>query len=112
MTAEEQIKQHLIESLNIWCRDLKENQNRKISHLTENTDYEIIIDIKGNKALIKCQCGLTSTLGKKDNSYIVSHVFFKKIVEYFTTVEFRSSNSVFSFLISYAFSIRLYYTKY
>jgi len=85
LTTEEQIKQQLIKSLNDWCREMKENQNRQIVQLDANADYEIIIDIKAGKVLIICQCGKSSTLGQKNNTYIVSYVFFSKILDYFTT---------------------------
>jgi len=84
LTTEEQIKQQLIKSLNDWCREMKENQNRQIIQLDANDDYEIIIDIKAGKVLIRCQCGATSTLGKKNNNYIVGYVFFSRMLDYFT----------------------------
>jgi len=77
LTTEEQIKQHLIKSLNDWCKDMKEIQNREVFQLEANTDYEIIVDIKAKKVLIRCQCGTAATLGQKNDNYLVSYFFFK-----------------------------------
>ncbi|CAF4218138.1 unnamed protein product, partial [Rotaria sp. Silwood2] len=73
LTPEEKIKQQIIESLNDWCQKMKENNGQKMFQLKENVDYEIFIDIIEKKVLVKCQCGKTTTLGQKDNTYIVSH---------------------------------------
>ncbi|CAF4171079.1 unnamed protein product [Rotaria sp. Silwood2] len=72
LKAEDQIKQYLIEALNDWCKKMNQNNinNNKILKLQENIDYEIIVDINGKKVLIRCQCGATSTLGRKENTYI------------------------------------------
>ncbi|CAF4247099.1 unnamed protein product [Rotaria magnacalcarata] len=72
-TTEEKIKRHVIGLLDDWCKRAKENKNKnqKIFKLQESVDYEIIVDVIGSKVLIRCQCGTTSTLGQKDNSYII-----------------------------------------
>ena len=44
--------------------------------LKENVDYNIIIDLDENKALIRCKCGTTTTLGKKDNNFLVSYMYY------------------------------------
>lgn len=73
-SSEETIKQYLVDSLNEWCKRIKQNNNEndQILELNEDVDYQIIIDVNGNKAIIKCKCGTASTLGKKENTYIVS----------------------------------------
>ena len=83
--GEEEVKKYLIESINDWCKnmDQSKSEHQQQLELKENIDYEIIIDINGNKAFIKCNCGTTSTLGKKYNTYMVSHLL-SKIVDYFT----------------------------
>ncbi|CAF2750293.1 unnamed protein product [Rotaria sp. Silwood2] len=75
LTPEEKIKKQIIESLNDWCQKIKENNDQKMFQLKENVDYEIFIDIIGKKVLVKCQCGKTTTLGQKDNTYILSNFF-------------------------------------
>ncbi|CAM2702981.1 unnamed protein product [Rotaria socialis] len=69
LTPEEKLKQQIIESLNDWCQKLKENNGQKMFQLKENVDYEIFIDIIGKKILVKCQCGKTTTLAQKDNTF-------------------------------------------
>ncbi|CAF1512852.1 unnamed protein product, partial [Adineta steineri] len=72
LNNEKPIKLYLIQSVNDWCKKLNENEHRNqpVLHLEEHIDYEIIIDINLNKVLIKCECGATSTLGRKENTYI------------------------------------------
>ena len=72
---EEKIKQQIIHSLQAWCKKEKENDSQRVLQFNENIDYEIIIDLDRKKTLIKCQCGSTSTLGQKEDKYLVSNLF-------------------------------------
>jgi hypothetical protein len=72
---EEKIKQDLIRSIDDWCKKANGNKDQQIIQLNDSVDYDIIIDVNLNKTLIKCQCGAISTLGQKDNNFIVSHFF-------------------------------------
>lgn len=72
LNSEDKLKQHLIQSIDDWCKKMNQNKDEKIFHLKENIDYNFLIDLNSNKVLIQCQCGKVSTLGQKDNSYIVS----------------------------------------
>lgn len=73
LTTNDEQKQHIIHLLDEWCEKVKEDSNQQHIKLKEGVDYELIVDYMSNKALIKCQCGTSTTLGKKKNSYIVSH---------------------------------------
>ncbi|CAF4070154.1 unnamed protein product [Rotaria sp. Silwood2] len=66
-------KQHIIHLLNEWCEKIKEDSSQQHIKLKEGVDYELIVDCMSNKALIKCQCGTSTTLGKKNNIYILSN---------------------------------------
>jgi hypothetical protein len=83
LKPEEKIKRHLIQSIEDWCKKGKENRDQQMVQLNESIDYEIVTDLHSNKTLIKCQCGAISTLGQKDNNFIVSH-FSSKIAVYDT----------------------------
>ncbi|CAF1051010.1 unnamed protein product [Rotaria magnacalcarata] len=75
LQAEQQIKPYRIEALKDWSKKMNENndKNKNILKLQENTDYEIIVDINGNKVLIRYECGATSTLVRKENTYLLSN---------------------------------------
>lgn len=80
--TEEKIKQQINHSLEVWCKKERENEGKQVFQFKEGVDYEIIMDLDRNKTVIKCQCGSTSTLGQKDNRYIVSFALLT-IVVYF-----------------------------
>ncbi|CAF3886684.1 unnamed protein product [Rotaria sp. Silwood1] len=69
----ENLKIHLINLLNDWVDKMEQNKNQKNFQITEGIDYEIIVNSIVNKVLIKCQCGIISTLGQKNNSYVLSN---------------------------------------
>ncbi|CAF2743623.1 unnamed protein product [Rotaria sp. Silwood2] len=71
--TEDQLKQHLIDLIDDWCMQLKENENQFAFRLQQDTDYEIMIDLVSNKMLIKCQCSVKTVLGQKSNRYILSN---------------------------------------
>lgn len=75
-TFEKNIKNHLINALKEWCQKIKQNNNQHNFEIEEGIDYEIIVNSISNKAYIKCQCGKNTTLGQKNNSFIVSHFYF------------------------------------
>ena len=52
---------------------MKEENKKQDFHLKESIDYEIIVNYMVDKASIKYQCGVTTTLEEKSNNYIVSH---------------------------------------
>ncbi|CAF4524943.1 unnamed protein product, partial [Rotaria sp. Silwood2] len=68
--TEDQLRQHLIDLIDDWCMQLKENENQFAFRLQQDTDYEIMIDPVSNKVLIKCQCSVKMVLGQKSNRYI------------------------------------------
>ncbi|CAF2059632.1 unnamed protein product [Rotaria magnacalcarata] len=65
LTINDEQKQHIIQLLDEWCEKIKEDSNQQHIKLKEGVDYELIIDYMSNKAQIKCQCGTSTTLGKK-----------------------------------------------
>ncbi|CAM4840137.1 unnamed protein product [Rotaria magnacalcarata] len=71
--SDDEQKQHIINLIDELCEKMKEEKNKQDFHLKESIDYEIIANYMLNKASIKCQCGITATLGKKSNSYILSN---------------------------------------
>ncbi|CAM4832721.1 unnamed protein product [Rotaria magnacalcarata] len=71
LTINDEQKQHIIHLLHEWCDKIKENNNQQRIKVKEGVDYELIVDYMSNKALIKCQCGISTTLGQKKNAYIV-----------------------------------------
>ncbi|CAF1314529.1 unnamed protein product [Adineta ricciae] len=72
-TLEENVKIHLINSMKEWCRKTKQDNAQRTLDMVEGTDYEIVVDCTSNKVYIKCQCGKTSTLGQKNNLFILSN---------------------------------------
>ncbi|CAM4796194.1 unnamed protein product [Rotaria magnacalcarata] len=71
VTINDEQKQHIIHLLDEWCDKIKEDNNQQRIKVKEDVDYELIVDYMSNKALIKCQCGISTTLGQKNNGYIV-----------------------------------------
>ena len=71
--TEDELKQHLIYLLDEWCIKMKKDSNQQDVQLKEGIDYQIIINFTSSKVLIRCQCGANSTLGQKNNNYIVSY---------------------------------------
>ncbi|CAF5064477.1 unnamed protein product, partial [Rotaria magnacalcarata] len=71
LTINDEQKQHIIHLLHEWCDKIKEDNNQQRIKVKEGVDYELIVDYMSNKALIKCQCGISTTLGQKKNAYIV-----------------------------------------
>ncbi|CAM4819730.1 unnamed protein product [Rotaria magnacalcarata] len=65
LTINDEQKQHIIQLLDEWREKIKEDSNQQHIKLKEGVDYELIVDYMPNKALIKCQCGTSTTLGKK-----------------------------------------------
>ena len=57
-------KKHIIYLLDEWCEHMKESNNQQDFPIKESIDYELIVNYMTNKALIKCPCGTTATLGK------------------------------------------------
>ncbi|CAF2930389.1 unnamed protein product [Rotaria sp. Silwood2] len=73
LTINDEQKQHIIHLLDEWCEKIKEDNNEQHIKLKEGVDYELIVNYMPNKTLIKCRCGTNTTLGKKNNSYILSN---------------------------------------
>lgn len=74
VSAQDTIKHYIIDSVNDWCEKMRKADNQyEMLELKENLDYDVIIDLDGNKVVVRCKCGTIATLGKKDNNYIVSY---------------------------------------
>jgi hypothetical protein len=71
--VEENIKNHVITLLNDWLNKMEQNKHQKNFQIKEGIDYEIIANSNSNKVMINCQCGVNSTLGQKNNKYVVSY---------------------------------------
>ncbi|CAF2124141.1 unnamed protein product [Rotaria magnacalcarata] len=71
--SDDEQKQDIINLIDEWCKKMKEENNKQDFHLKESIDYEIVANYMLNKASVKCQCGITATLGIKSNNYILSH---------------------------------------
>jgi len=71
--VKENLKNHVITLLNDWLDKMEQNKNQKNFQIKEGIDYEIIVNSISNKIMIKCQCGINSTLGQKNNKYVVSY---------------------------------------
>jgi hypothetical protein len=86
--SEENLKIHLISLLNDWFDKMEQKKNQKNFQIKEGIDYEIIVNSITNKVFIKCQCGINSTLGQKNNSYVVSHSFHSGVEYHDIRVDF------------------------
>ncbi|CAF3952745.1 unnamed protein product [Rotaria sp. Silwood2] len=51
---EENLKKHLINTLNDWLNKRKQNKNEQDYQIKEGIDYEIIVNSIDNKVLIRC----------------------------------------------------------
>ncbi|CAF2050188.1 unnamed protein product, partial [Rotaria magnacalcarata] len=61
----------MLQSRTRWASTFtREDNNQQRIKLKEGVDYELIVDYMSNKALIKSQCGISTTLGQKKNGYI------------------------------------------
>ena len=81
--VEENLKNHVITLLNDWLDKMEQNKQQKNFEIKEGVDYEITVNSISKKIMIKCQCGINSTLGRKNNKYVVSDcilniIFFGK----------------------------------
>ena len=65
-------KQRIIHLVNEWCAKVIEDEHQSDFHLEEGVDYEVLITFSPDKAFIECKCGSRSTLGQKNENYIVS----------------------------------------
>lgn len=70
--ATNECKQRIIHLVNEWCAKVVEDEHQSVFHLEEGLDYEVLITFSPDKAFIQCKCGSRSTLGQKNENYIVS----------------------------------------